>query len=636
MRRQPWTASSRRLALLFCAVALPPAATLVWLGLQFLDEDRAMLAQRELEQRQADADAIVRSLNLSLTLTERALSEPAVPGGMVRFVIGPEQIRAEPADRVAWLPRVPQLAAEDPSHFAHAEQMEYEGGANRALAMYEDAARSAVPEVRAGGLLRVARIQRSRQNWDGAASAYRRLAGIRAVAIEGTPADLQARRGLCEVLAEAQRAPELLRETKGLEADLLAGKWVLDYAAWQLTTRDIARWSGHPMVIPEERRLFSDIADSLWRERSGPLQGRRLINVGNDSVTVLTRRLDGRDVALALAPSTLNAWVETAIRQAHEAGVRLTLLTPNGRVVSGSPSDAQWPSVKALTSDTGLPWTVFVQNTGASSVVADVARRRRQLATGLAAILLLFVGSSYFLWRAMQRDLAIARLQADFVSAVSHEFRTPLTSLRHVTELLQETDDVPLDRRRRFYEVLDRNTERLYRLVESLLDFSRMESGRKPYDLRPIEVDAFAADVVGEFQKEAAGRGFTVNLIIDPQIPRRVQADRASLANALWNLLDNAVKYSVDSRKVDVHVEPAPSGVAIAVRDRGLGIPPHERKEIFRRFVRGEKVSHLGIKGTGLGLAMVAHIVEAHGGRIEVDSEEGVGSTFRMVLPAPS
>jgi len=637
MRSQSWTASSRRLALLFFAVALPPAVTLVWLGLQLLNEDQALLTQRQIERRQGDADAIVRSLNQSLIEAEAALNDPHVPAGMVRFVIRAEAIRAEPADRVVWMPQVSRPPVDDSGRFAAAERMEYQGSADRALVMYEDAARATAPAVRAGGLFRIARVQRSRKNWNGAAAAYRRLAMIPDVVVAGAPADLQARRALCAVLAETQQAAELEREAKRLETDLVAGKWSLDRAAWQLTADDVAGWSGHPVNVSDERRLFSNIADALWRERPTTRQGRRLMTTPDYSATALWRHMDGQEIVLVIGPSVLDGWVKRANGQVHEPGVRLSLLQANGGVVIGDrPTEASAPSIKAPASETGLPWTVVMTVTGASSVGADLASRRRMLATGLASILLLFIGGSYFLWRAMRRELDVARLQTDFVATVSHEFRTPLASLRHITELLQETDDVPRERRRTFYDALGRNTERLHRLVESLLDFSRMESGRKPYNLRPLDVGAFTTEIVAEFQKDAATRGFTVDLVVQPGPPPQVLADRASLSNALWNLLDNAVKYSDGNRSVDVSVQPVPGGVTIAVRDHGLGIPPHERTEIFRRFVRGEKASQLGIKGTGLGLAMVSHIVDAHGGRIELDSEEGVGSTFRIVLPAAS
>ena len=229
------------------------------------------------------------------------------------------------------------------------------------------------------------------------------------------------------------------------------------------------------------------------------------------------------------------------------------------------------PVVRVPAPETGLPWTIVLGPGDSSSASADVASRQRLLSAALAAILLLLGGGSYFLWRVMQRELAVARLQTDFVSAVSHEFRTPLTSLRHVAELLEENDDMPLARRRTFYEALGRNTERLHRLVESLLDFARMESRRKPYNLQSVDAAALVADVVAEFQKEVAGRGFTIALAIEPPAPRRLRADALSLNNALWNLLGQRSQvlaaHAVDSVAVRQH----PRGIAISVRDEGLG-----------------------------------------------------------------
>jgi len=170
--------------------------------------------------------------------------------------------------------------------------------------------------------------------------------------------------------------------------------------------------------------------------------------------------------------------------------------------------------------------------------------------------------------------------------------------------------------------------------VESLLDFARMEDGRKPYDLKPVNLATLTEQVVAEFRQDAGAEGVTIEF--DAQQAATVQslADAASLTHALWNLLDNAVKYSPDRHAIRVSVERHPTGVAISVRDAGLGVPRREQKDIFGKFVRGQQVGQLGIKGTGLGLAMVDHIARAHGGAVELESEEGVGSTFRLVLPA--
>ena len=242
------------------------------------------------------------------------------------------------------------------------------------------------------------------------------------------------------------------------------------------------------------------------------------------------------------------------------------------------------------------------------------------------------LGGAFLIWRLVQRELAVARLQTDFVAAVSHEFRTPLTSLRHVTELLQEDDELPRERRRSLYGAMERSTVRLGGLVESLLDFARMESGRKAYTLESTDAGELVTGVVDEFTRHLDSPD--VALTLTSTEPSTIAADRAALAHAVWNLLDNAVKYSTPPCEVRVRVERRADEVVIAVEDHGPGIPRHEQRDIFGKFVRGADATQSGIKGTGLGLAMVSHIVRAHHGRVSVESDVGHGSTFTLTIPA--
>ena len=176
--------SSRTLALLFLAVVAPPAVTLVWLGLQLLEQDRSLWAQRELESRQATAQEVIRSLEQSLAEAERLTDSPP-PEGMVRFAVSDQGVRATPADRVLWLPVAPGLEEAEARQFTAAETLEFQGGAERARLAYQDMARSPQPAVRAGALLRLARVHRRAERWDDALGAYRHLADIDGVAIEG-------------------------------------------------------------------------------------------------------------------------------------------------------------------------------------------------------------------------------------------------------------------------------------------------------------------------------------------------------------------------------------------------------------------------------------------------------------------
>jgi signal transduction histidine kinase len=281
---------------------------------------------------------------------------------------------------------------------------------------------------------------------------------------------------------------------------------------------------------------------------------------------------------------------------------------------------------------TGLPWTLGVSHANADGELARFDERRRLWLAGFGALVLMVIAGAYFIARSMGRELAVARLQSDFVAAVSHEFRTPLTSMRQLTEILVDDRVTGDDRRRAYYGALARQTDRLHRLVESLLDLGRLEAGRSPYRLEPLDACALVRSVVEDFARETAGHGVQIDVDINGDA-FEVAGDRDALTNALWNLLDNAVKYSPDRRCVWVTLHRQADRLLIRVRDEGIGIPTSEHRVIFDKFVRGSAVKASGFTGTGIGLSMVRHIVRAHSGDVRVESVPGVGSTFTLALP---
>ena len=627
---RPWSGISRRLTLLFLVVLVPPAVTLVWLGKQLLDQDRTLWAQRELEHRQTAADAVARSLEKSLLEAQRAPVASPIPEGALRVVVSSTRVQTNPPGRALWQAVPLPLPGGDSREFVDAEALEFRGAAQRALIRYEELAQSRQPSVRAGALLRVARVYRSSGQILAALRAYRNLAAVAGVAINNIPAELQARRAVCALLEESDRRDYLARESASLESDFLAGRWILDRADWELTARQIVHWTGHALPVSSERKALSESADRLWDE-SARLEpsGRKVIAVEDTPVTLLWQTVASEINAVAIAPSLLQAWAKSA---ADGIGGHVSLITDSGQVLtSGKPASGS-SAVRRSAAETGLPWTIVVGPGDLSLQSQDLAARRLR-SLGLSAIVLFLAGGSYLLWRVVQRELAVARLQTDFVSAVSHEFRTPLTSLRHLTELLEEDDHLSPERRQTFYAALGRSTERLHRLVESLLDFGRMEAGRRPYRFDRADAGEITREVTEEFRREAAGAGFAIRCRLD-SVANPVAADREALSRAVWNLLDNAVKYSGASREIEVEVTRRNDLVLIGVRDHGIGIPSPELPRIFQKFVRGAAANSGGIKGTGLGLAIVRHIVDAHGGTVAVTSADGEGSTFTIALPA--
>jgi signal transduction histidine kinase len=230
------------------------------------------------------------------------------------------------------------------------------------------------------------------------------------------------------------------------------------------------------------------------------------------------------------------------------------------------------------------------------------------------------------------RELRVSRMQSDFVAAVSHEFRTPLSSISQLSEMLMTDRLASDDLRSKAYTVLARESARLRALVEALLEFGRLEAGRAVYRFEPLEIGAFLETLAAEFGERVGASGYRIELN-RPPAPITVRADREALAQAVTNLLDNAVKYSPECHTVWVNAVRDEGRVTIEVHDRGLGIPADEQRDIFERFVRGSNSKAMRIKGTGVGLATALHIARAHGGKILLRSEPGQGSRFTIVLP---
>jgi signal transduction histidine kinase len=235
-------------------------------------------------------------------------------------------------------------------------------------------------------------------------------------------------------------------------------------------------------------------------------------------------------------------------------------------------------------------------------------------------------------WANVRRELRLSRLKSDFVANVSHELKTPLALIRLFAETL-ELGRVPgPEKARQYHRIINKETRRLTQLINNILDFSRIEAGRKEYRFVRGDVAAVVRDVVDAYRFPIEQQGFTLEVEIADDLPE-LEIDPEALSQALLNLVNNAIKYSPDDRRIRIVARREDDRVLVSVTDFGIGIPKSEQKKIFEKFYRAESSLVHTTKGSGLGLALVRHIMEAHGGSIEVASTPGEGSTFTLVLP---
>ena len=269
----------------------------------------------------------------------------------------------------------------------------------------------------------------------------------------------------------------------------------------------------------------------------------------------------------------------------------------------------------------------------AGATIGNIVTDRRQRSLALVGLLALaLAGGAALLFRTVRRQVELAEAKAVFVQNVSHELRTPLALIRMYAETL-DLGRAPAHRQRDYVRTIAQEAGRLTRLVNNILNFSRLESGRKDVAAAPFDLNALATEALDLYHFHLDGRGFTVETDLAPSAPRAL-GDREATGEALVNLVDNAIKYSEDERHLAVATGATDGAVWVEVTDRGLGISLREQKRIFDEFYRVPTGAVHNAKGTGLGLALVKRLTEAQRGSVTVRSSPGHGSTFRLTLPA--
>jgi two-component system phosphate regulon sensor histidine kinase PhoR len=317
-----------------------------------------------------------------------------------------------------------------------------------------------------------------------------------------------------------------------------------------------------------------------------------------------------------------------------DPGSRMNVIDEEGRIVFGPPIKGGELTVGRPFPTTLYNWRLQVALVSAEELNQKVERQRfielamvgLAGAVALAGLAIVLLGAS--------RERRLAALKSDFVANVSHELKTPLALIRMFGEMLF-LERVPTpDKRRQYLQIIMSESERLTALIENVLDFAKVERGKAAYSFAPGDVGEAVGRAVEIFSHRAERESMSVSLHVAPDLPRAM-IDARALELASVNLIDNAFKYAKEGGKVEVTLTAAQGTLFLRVRDHGPGIDEDDRERIFDRFVRGKNATGTQVRGSGIGLALVKHIAESHGGRVYVTTPEGEhGCAFVLEIPA--
>jgi signal transduction histidine kinase/tetratricopeptide (TPR) repeat protein len=663
VRRSAWLRflfkPSQRLLGVFLVFILLPGTFLGVFALRVLRQEGQLVRQRTRERLERIAKEVGRDLDsefrrweetVRLAARERTLdttSFPEIirqaleqPGSGVLLSKSEEGLETFPSAALLYVfasaatPRTP--VSRPPANFVKAESLEIEQKDYRsAILAYRSLLGSADTGLRPMLLQRLARTLRKAGRLDEAVDAYRELQRLDTVWIGGLPSDLIARSELCSLAAERADMAELNTEALAFYRDLTGGKWLLEKPRYLYYSGRCLSWCRESQVDAEEfnqLRMMEERKLALSRAAEELLNEPRRVLTG-ETETHLAFWHSNPFTAVIFSKSFLGSNWWPRLVSAKGEDLDAALYSTDGHALFGSPPTETPPfAVMHDVRIDEMPWLIQVWPRDPAAIYADMRQRQNLFMAILVFVAALLVFGSYIMVRIVRRELEIARMRADFVSTVSHEFRSPLTGIRQLGEMLLDGRAVDEEKQRRYFKMIVQESDRLTRLVENILDFSRMEEGRKEYRFEPLDTSRWLRRLVADFETEIAADGVTVEDAIPDGLPT-ISADAEALGSAVHNLLDNAVKYSPGVKTVWLDAEASGAEVRIAVRDRGVGISERDREHIFDRFYRvGGEISKR-VKGAGLGLSLVRHIVLAHNGKVECESRVGEGSTFSIRLP---
>lgn len=250
----------------------------------------------------------------------------------------------------------------------------------------------------------------------------------------------------------------------------------------------------------------------------------------------------------------------------------------------------------------------------------------------IITLIIILVFGTALIARIVAREMEILKIKSDFVSSVSHEFKTPLTSMKALTERLEKGKVTEPAKMKQYISIISYDIDRLIRLVSNILNFSNIEEGKKVYKKEETDIAIWLKEVINNYKRESFENKIDIHVQLMDEMPA-ISIDKDAMTQAIFNLLDNAVKFSRGDLEAEVTAEKNGNAIIIKIKDKGIGIENDEKDKIFEKFYRGESAVKYFIKGTGLGLALVKYTIEAHNGHIVVESEPGWSTVFTISLP---
>jgi signal transduction histidine kinase/tetratricopeptide (TPR) repeat protein len=397
-------------------------------------------------------------------------------------------------------------------------------------------------------------------------------------------------------------------------------EWAVINAIQQEVVPDLRRRQYSPVLTPPIR-YSKTIGDKMFLILASPIfEGSEKDAIGLIGLTINESFLLDNVLADVMANDQSNGQTEAIISNLE------------GRILLGKEGVSEEPAtVTEFFDDNFPPWKMEYFRSKTEGMGIAGLKHSFYFWTILTLVVVLTFGA-FLIARTIAHETEILKLKSDFVSSVSHEFKTPLTSIKALAERLQGDKVIDSVRMKQYFSLISQNADQLTRLVKNLLDFSKIEEGKIEYSFVLTDVAQLVAQQIQDYGKNDVQKRGRIKALIPGDIPQ-LYVDREALSQALNNLLDNAFKFSPMDAEVEVRVKKDGENAVIEVADQGIGIPQDELGKVFEKFYQARNADRQSAKGTGLGLTLVKHTAEAHGGGVSVRSKVGEGSVFSLTLP---